>query len=96
MGDPALWLQVAIESGLVEMGSLEKDIRVRDILSPIGDEEAPAPQLPRGELQRLLMEGTINTLAEMDRRGILKDKSTSAPEVKKAIKKVSKKANKGK
>ena len=62
--EPELWLQAAIESGLVEMGSLPEDGRVREILTPING--APPPYLAAGELEVMLMKGMEDTLKEAE------------------------------
>lgn len=57
--EPEPWLQAAIESGLVEMGSLEKGGRVGEWLEPIGDH--PPARMKREELEALM----AKCLAEM-------------------------------
>lgn len=59
-GEPELWLQVAIESGLVEMGSLHEDGRVRELLEPI--DGAPKARASRADLEMLLAKGIADAL----------------------------------
>lgn len=60
-GEPELWLQVAIESGLVEMGSLEKGYQGGELLNPI-DRRRGRPGMKRKELEALIARGIIDTL----------------------------------
>ncbi len=60
---PPLWLQAAIESGLVEMGSPNVD-RVEDgLFKPLNGH--PPPRMKPGELERAIREGIENTLKLM-------------------------------
>lgn len=58
--EPEGWLMAAIQSGLVEMGSLAKDGRVGELLEPIGDN--PPPIFDGPPLEELLLAGTKDAL----------------------------------
>ena len=60
---PDAWLIAAIQSGLVEMGSLEKAGRVGELLEPIGD--APAPIYDGPPLEELWLQGTQDALNKL-------------------------------
>lgn len=62
-GDPPLWMQVAIESGLVEMGSQSKGCQGGALLEPIG--KAPPPRASREELIDMITLGLIESYEKM-------------------------------
>lgn len=62
---PPLWLQVAIESGLVEMGSPGKASQGGALLEPIGSH--PPARMKSGELDRMITEGLAKTLDKLSK-----------------------------
>lgn len=61
---PPAWLQAAIESGLVEMGSPNADGRAVEFFDPIGAQ--PPARMSREELDRRLYEGIAKTLDDFE------------------------------
>ncbi len=58
--DPELWIQVAIESGLVEMGSLRGGGPVGDLLDPLNGN--PPARMNREDLEALVTKGLMEVL----------------------------------
>jgi hypothetical protein len=58
--DPELWIQVAIESGLVEMGSLSGGGPVGDLLDPLNGN--PPARMNREDLEALVTKGLMEVL----------------------------------
>lgn len=65
MSEPEGWLMAAIQSGLVEMGSLGKDGRVGELFEPIGDN--PPAEWTGPPLEELLLAGTKDALDKLKR-----------------------------
>lgn len=61
--EPEMWLQLGIESGLVEMGSPRADGRASDMFEPIGD--AVDATVKRYNLEELLQKGIEDALTKL-------------------------------
>lgn len=62
--EPELWMQAAVESGLVAMGSLEKDGPVGEWFEPL--DGAPEPKGSAAELEALLLKGIADVIDKLD------------------------------
>ena len=63
--EPEGWIRAAIESGLVEMGSLEKGGPVGALLEPIR-KKTPLPQFDRSTLEKMWTDGIADALKKLD------------------------------
>lgn len=60
-GEPDVWLQVAIESGLVEMGSLSEGYQGDGLLDPIG-KRRKVPFMSHEDLEAMIAKGIADIL----------------------------------
>lgn len=60
--EPDVWLQVAIESGLVEMGSPSEGYLGDALLNPIDRRRKGPPSMKRKDLEALIAKGIVDIL----------------------------------